>query len=463
MASFSVLILKIAVLLIFSSSRDESLLCQGLALNDDLQRLLAKHEAIASGTAVPVRPEKPKGPQSLVDVDEPGVTDKLKSTKSVGRSTSSAAEASQPLELLPAPPASNSPATALIRIDPKMDLLSGEDYNSPTADNALALVPVGEPQPTSPVFQQNILALSDMFHQNNGGTNSFNSQTLMQGGLMYPTSPQFSQQRPIQSPQSPFYMNGSTPNMGLTQYEHSPYGNPAWHQQQQPSYGAQSSGALPPPPWEAQLTEGSPLGGTKYPQPLNFTQVVVNSPQSTGNDNVVGMYIQPITNGQLAAINTQPVQSNQMVGMHPQPGQGGQMMGMLPQPITGGQLSPVHSNQMVGMHLQQIHGGQMMGMLPQPMQAGQLMSINQMPMQSNMGYDYGYPMEAQAQYLEQRMYGLSVQDDSALRNSPYMAPTSYLPPSKPSKPEDKLFGDLVSMAKVKPKNTTPGRAGSMEK
>lgn len=53
------------------SFRDESLLCQGLALNDDLQRLLAKHEAIASGTPVPKEKPKTEPVQALVEVDNP--------------------------------------------------------------------------------------------------------------------------------------------------------------------------------------------------------------------------------------------------------------------------------------------------------------------------------------------------------------------------------------------------------
>lgn len=54
-----------------SSFRDESILCQGLSLNDDLQRVLAKHEALASGTAVKMEKPKSEPAGKLVDVDGP--------------------------------------------------------------------------------------------------------------------------------------------------------------------------------------------------------------------------------------------------------------------------------------------------------------------------------------------------------------------------------------------------------
>jgi len=49
------------------------MLCQGLALNDDLQRLLAKHEAIASGNSMIKKEEKskkevPKDTTQIIDV-----------------------------------------------------------------------------------------------------------------------------------------------------------------------------------------------------------------------------------------------------------------------------------------------------------------------------------------------------------------------------------------------------------
>ncbi|KAF8402677.1 hypothetical protein HHK36_010766 [Tetracentron sinense] len=74
---------KQRVVHLVNSSLDESLLCEGLALNDDMQRLLAKHEAIASGTSI--RVEKPKPVQALVDIDDLEVTTRDNSAQPDGR------------------------------------------------------------------------------------------------------------------------------------------------------------------------------------------------------------------------------------------------------------------------------------------------------------------------------------------------------------------------------------------
>lgn len=147
-------------------------------------------------------------------------------------------------------------------------------------------------------------------------------------------------------------------------------------------------------------------------------------PQAMGNDQGVGMYMQPNAHGHMSAINNH-VGNNQM-GMQPQ-------------------------------HMQGV-AGPYMGMVSHQMQGGPVVYPQQMYRNQYMGY--GYDQQQGVPYIEQKMYGMSVRDDSALRN-PYQASTaSYAPSGKPSKPEDKLFGDLVDMAKVKPK-PTPGRAGSM--
>lgn len=184
------------------------------------------------------------------------------------------------------------------------------------------------------------------------------------------------------------------------------------------------------------MENGSLVAGAQYPQPMQVAPMIVtrapssaHSPlghQPIGHDQVVGMYIQPITSSHLSAINTQVGQSQQL-GLHPQLIQGGPYMGMLSQQMPPGQMA--------SMYAQQVYGNQLAG--------------------------YGYGQPQGAQYLDQRMYGLSVSDNNGLRNSYQVSTSSYVPPAKPSKPEDKLFGDLVDMAKVKSAKPTPGRAGSM--
>ncbi|XP_020236666.1 TOM1-like protein 9 [Cajanus cajan] len=432
---------KQRVVHLVNSTSDESLLCQGLSLNDDLQRVLAKHESISSGTSTQnqnhTENSKPTPARALVDIDAPLVDTGDTSKQTDGRSLSNVEEGSQTLNqlLLPAPPTPNG-STIPAKVDPKWDLLSGDDYNSPKADTSNALVPLGEQQPAGPVSQQNALVLFDMFSNGNNEPKSVNTQLPQPAnvaGETDPFAPQFQQQQTVIS-QGGFYSNGTVPNAGSPQYEQSLYTQstgPGWNgqvaQQQQPpspGYATQSSGSLPPPPWEAQPADnGSPVAGTQYPHMQNAAHPP--GPQAMGNDQGVGMYMQPNANSHMSAINNH-VGSNQM-GLQPHHIQGvaGPYMGMAPHQMQGG---PV-------MYPQQMYGNQFMG--------------------------YGYDQQQGVPYIERQMYGMSVRDDSGLRNPYQVSTTSYAPSGKPSKPEDKLFGDLVDMAKVKPKPTTPGRAGSM--
>ena len=64
---------KKRVVHLVNSTSDESLLCQGLALNDELQRILAKHESIASaGPTVKNQTEKSNSAPTGARVDADG-------------------------------------------------------------------------------------------------------------------------------------------------------------------------------------------------------------------------------------------------------------------------------------------------------------------------------------------------------------------------------------------------------
>ncbi|RWW00090.1 hypothetical protein GW17_00036965 [Ensete ventricosum] len=351
------------------------------------------------------------------------------------------------------------------KIEPSMDLISGDDYNKPATENLLALVPASEPLPNV-ASEQNVLTLPEMFPpiiSNSSSTNPancFDSNSGIPAQQKYPAGTNIQMQvHLVQQPA--LFTSGGIQSSGAPQFEQAirdqgvqlSQMSIVWDGHLSPAYNPEEqalndqAGALPPPPWEVQPVQND-LPGLQ-PQPFQI-------------DQLGGMHSLPVQTGQFEDTQPQASLASQLLKLHPQHVLGTQLEGL--------QLQLAQSSQVVGVY-PPTQNSQMNAMHPQQMFGGCVADMGQQSMQGVRLTGYGFGQQPDAQYydpmrstypysnpteLSHGMYGLSMQANNSTyegNNSSYqmmpISSSSLQQPNKPMKPEDKLFGDLVSMAKTR--------------